>query len=249
MHHIPGRKVNDRRNVNKGYVANVTNVIAHRGASRAEPENTVAAFRRAAAMGADGVELDVRRTADGELVIHHDAHLGDGRVIVGTPRRELAALASFGDALDACAGMFVNIEIKNDPDDPDFDPDDAVAVAVLEALAGRPEPAEHWLISCFRAETVARCRALAPEVPTAWLTTSCSADDVARTAAAGHAAIHPWEPALTEAAIAAAHDAGLRVNTWTCNDPARAVELARWGIDGICTDVPDVLLAALRHGD
>ena len=46
--------------------------MAHRGASRAEAENTVAAFRRAGEMGADAVELDVRRTADGVLVVHHD---------------------------------------------------------------------------------------------------------------------------------------------------------------------------------
>ena len=56
-------------------------VIAHRGASKVERENTLAAFRRAGEMGADAVELDVRRTADGAMAIHHDAHLGDGRLI------------------------------------------------------------------------------------------------------------------------------------------------------------------------
>ena len=59
----------------------MTTVIAHRGASNAFPENTVAAFRGAHEMGADMVELDVRRTADGRLAIHHDAHLPDGRAI------------------------------------------------------------------------------------------------------------------------------------------------------------------------
>ena len=67
----------------------MTQVIAHRGASKAFPENTVAAFRGAAAMGADMVELDVRRTADGYLVIHHDARLPDGRVIYDLRAREL----------------------------------------------------------------------------------------------------------------------------------------------------------------
>ncbi len=56
-------------------------VIAHRGASKAFAENTVAAFRGALAMGADMVELDVRRTADGRLAVHHDARLPDGRAI------------------------------------------------------------------------------------------------------------------------------------------------------------------------
>ena len=57
--------------------------MAHRGASRAERENTLAAFTRAAEMGADAVELDVRRTAENLLVVHHDPHVADGRAIVG----------------------------------------------------------------------------------------------------------------------------------------------------------------------
>jgi len=59
----------------------VTLVYAHRGASAAEPENTLAAFRAAARMGADGVELDVRRTADGGAAVVHDATLADGRPV------------------------------------------------------------------------------------------------------------------------------------------------------------------------
>ena len=57
--------------------------------------------------------------------------------------------------------------------------------------------------------------------------------------------MHPWEPTITADQIAECHDAGLLVNGWTCNDPARFRELASWGIDGLCTDVPDVMLAAL----
>ena len=59
----------------------MTSVFAHRGASATQTENTVAAFAAAVAMGADGVELDVRRTADGALAVHHDAHLPDGRLL------------------------------------------------------------------------------------------------------------------------------------------------------------------------
>ena len=59
----------------------MTLVIAHRGASHDHPENTVAAFRAAAEMGADGVELDVRRTSDDRLVVVHDPRLADGRVV------------------------------------------------------------------------------------------------------------------------------------------------------------------------
>ena len=69
--------------------------MAHRGASRAEAENTVAAFRRAGEMGAQAVELDVGRTRDGVLVVHHNPHLADGRVIADTAH---AAAKSSTDA-------------------------------------------------------------------------------------------------------------------------------------------------------
>ena len=58
--------------------------------------------------------------------------------------------------------------------------------------------------------------------------------------------MHPWVQTLTRDAVRAAHGAGLAVNTWTCDDPARMRELIAWGVDGICTNVPDVALA-VRH--
>ena len=102
-------------------------VIAHRGASAAAPENTIEAFRLARELGADMVELDARRTADGQVVVHHDATLPDGRTIVELARAELpASVPDLRDALAACEDMDVNIEIKNWPADPDFDPDEQV---------------------------------------------------------------------------------------------------------------------------
>ena len=224
-----------------------TDVIAHRGASRLEPENTVAAFRRAVQVGAHGIELDVRRTADGVLVVHHDAALADGRVIVETPWREVPEeVPTLGSALDACAGAWVNIEIKNSTKDPDFDPGDRVAVEVLAELAERGEHGDgRWLISSFRLETVDRCRLVDPAVPTAWLTPAIEPGTIEMLVDRGHVAVHPWEPTITADQIADCHDAGLLVNGWTCNDPERFRELASWGIDGVCTDVPDVMLAAL----
>src|SRR5262245_27082175 len=91
-------------------------VIAHRGASRAAPENTLEAFRLARSLGADAVELDVRRTRDGALAVHHDARLPDGQSVVDLSAAELPRSVPLLDAaLDACAGMWVNVEIKNDP--------------------------------------------------------------------------------------------------------------------------------------
>ena len=182
--------------------------------------------------------------------MHHDAVLENGRVIVETPAGELPDhVARLDEALDAAAGLIVNVEIKNAPDEPDFDPDDRTAVAVAAVLARRPEPVGRWLVSSFRLQTVDRFRALAPDVATALLTERLDDDVVALVRRHGHAAVHPWFGAVKATSIEAAHRAGLRVNTWTCNDPARAVELAGWGIDGIVTDVPNVIRAALAAAD
>jgi glycerophosphoryl diester phosphodiesterase len=225
----------------------MTLVIAHRGASWAEPENTIAAFRGAVELGADGVELDVRRTADDRLVVHHDPRLGDGRIIRRTPADELPEhLPTLDAALDACDGVFVNIEIKNDAGEPDFDPSEWVAHRVCSML-GRRGGGPKWLISSFRYETVATCRLALPALRTAFLTEALDAVLIERTAAGGHVAIHPSVDSVDESSVRAAHAAGVAVNTWTCDDPARIAELIAWGVDGICTNVPDVALAVRRR--
>src|ERR1700748_2973484 len=91
-------------------------VLGHRGASAVEPENTLAAFARARELGADGVELDVRRTAHDVLVVHHDPRVDGLGVIVGSSFAELhaavPAIPTLAEALDACRGLLVNAEIK-----------------------------------------------------------------------------------------------------------------------------------------
>lgn len=225
----------------------MTDVIAHRGASRIAKENTVEAFRAAVQVGAGGIELDARRTADGVLVVHHNPQLSDGRQLVGLRAADLPDwVPTLSEALDACAGAFVNIEIKNDPSEPDFDPDEGVADGVITELRRRSEPTATWLISSFRIETVNRCRRLDSRIPTAWLTANAvGPEEIDDVVASGHTAIHPWVPMVDAALVEDCHRAGLRVNSWTCNDPERAVEMAGWGIDGLCTDVPDEILAAL----
>ena len=147
----------------------VTLVFAHRGASLAAPENTIEAFERAVAMGADGVELDVRRTRDDQLVVHHDARSSEGRPICETAAADLPAhVPDLAAALDACGDLIVNIEIKNDEGEPDFDPRDWVATRLAAMLAPRPNPGR-WLISSFRLATVDRVARCLPGARTAWL--------------------------------------------------------------------------------
>lgn len=223
----------------------MTLVIAHRGASATHRENTVEAFAAAGPLGADWVELDVRRTADGALAVHHDAHLADGRVIVETSAGDLPHdVPDLVAALDACAPLGVNVEIKNSPVDPDFDPDSVVVEPVVAVLVTRAQPI---LVSSFHAPTIERVRAVDASVRTALLTFALA--DVARTvdevAAAGHVALHPFDVTVDAALVAACHERGLLVNVWTVDDPGRIAELAALGVDGIVTNVPDVARAVL----
>jgi glycerophosphoryl diester phosphodiesterase len=223
----------------------MTQVLAHRGASTARRENTIDAFRLAAELGSDAVELDVRRTSDGQLVVHHDARLADGRAIVDLRAADLPAhIPDLNAALDACSGMWVNVEIKNDPGDPDFDPTDSVADRTVAALSQRGED-DRWLISSFRLETVDRCKALAASIRTAWLVMEVPDDVIATMVSRGHGALHPWVGALGRSHVDVCHGAGIEVNTWTCDDPQRMAELIAWGIDGICTNIPDVAIEVI----
>jgi len=222
-----------------------TQVMAHRGASRAERENTVAAFRRAAEFGADAVELDVRRSSDGVLVVHHNPHYHDGRQVSAVAWADVPDdVPTLGQALDACVGMWVNVEIKNDPGEPDFDVTEMIADETIAHLLARQDD-DRWLISCFRMETVDRCRALAPQIKTAWLCVQAPEGIAGTLVKKGHLALHPWVAALTRETVEACHAAGVQVNTWTCDEPARMAELIEWGIDGICTNVPDLALGVL----
>jgi len=226
-------------------------VLAHRGASAAEPENTLLAFRRAKDMGAHAVELDVRLCQSGEMVVHHNPVLSDGRQINLLNYNELPShVCTLAEALDACAGMWVNIEIKNDASEPDFDPGEMLAGMMVAMLRGRGTP-NQWLISSFRRETIDVVHGLWPELPTAWLTTTvedAQAESVAADLrASGHSALHPYVKTLTRHVIDTMHLHGLSVNTWTIDDPLRMAELLEWGIDGLCTNKPDVALEVIAQ--
>jgi len=230
-------------------------VLAHRGARRVAPENTVEAFARALAMGADGVELDVHRTGDGRLVVHHDADADAVGVLADRSLADIRAarpeIPTLGEALDACGGALVNIEIKNLPGDADFDPEEHAAELVVEELHERGG-SDVVLVSSFNLATIDRVQAIDPKVPTAFLTMFGlePLDALAVCADHGHGAYHPFVVSLGgRAAVEVtvrAHELGVRVNTWTVNDEPEMRRLADAGVDGIVTDVPDVALAALR---
>lgn len=243
----PAETLGHRGRLDKGYSRQVTNVIAHRGASGDEQANTIAAFRAAGLSGADAVELDVRMTVEGEVVVAHDAALHDGRLISATARADLPSfIPDLHTALIACAGMWVNVELKAD----DTGPADAFVDAVLSSVTGRPA-GQRLLFSSFSPSLIETCRNRlvgGTDVPSMRSALLCGpADGAARQQciAIGHEAIHPNVALLTRDDLDRCHELGLEVNVWTCNDVARMRELIEWGIDGICTDVPAALVDVL----
>ena len=242
-------------------------VVAHRGASIEAPENTLTAFQLAAEAGADAVELDVRLTADGVPVVLHDVDVssttdGSGPVHTLTlaevkrldaaagrgPREEIPTLA---EALSSLT-LAVDIEIKNLPGDPDFDsPHEKALVATVAALEEMrfPHPV---LISSFNWITIERCRELAPDVATGFLTLAGIEPSAGLdySAAAGHAFVLPAVPALVQAGpafVTEAHQAGIRVGTWTVDDEELIGRLLGWGVDAVATNDPR-LAVRVRDG-
>lgn len=237
----------------------MTLVIAHRGASAYAPENTMPAFALAAEQGADMIELDVQRSADGVLVVFHDAttERWDGRrTPVGALSLDELRRISIGDAriatlAEVCAfarerGLWMNVELK------------ALGIGAQVARLLREERAEDLtLISSFAAAALAEVAAASPQLPRAYLmgTYTYRPDVRLREGwpfwALRRAGASAWHPAyqlpLLDWLIPRVRRAGYRVNVWTVDDPTVMRRLVALDVDGIITDTPDVLRALLRE--
>ena len=214
----------------------------------------MAAFNLAMELGANGVELDVRRTRDGQLAVHHDAHLADGRAIVELTVEDLNSGADhvevpmLPEVLDACMGTLVNVEIKSERDDPDFDDAYPVADLVTSLIAARAEQGDDVLVTSFDAAAIAAVRRADPAIRTGLLSMNQDNPKQAIGAAVdgGHGAVMPHHTMIDAAFMEWANAAGLFVGTWTVNgadDMARMIEL---GVGALISDVPDVALTAVR---
>lgn len=231
-------------------------IVAHRGASKSERENTLAAFREAGRQGAAMVELDVRLSADSKMVVHHDPHVvteaGTTWAINHLAAVDLPPhVPSLADALDACEGMQVNIEIKNDDSEPDFDPERRAAAMVVDLLRSRGD-ADRMLISSFDLATIDRIRELDPALRTGYLFVVPLPDAetlLADMTARGHVAIHPHRKAVTKAFVDAAHARGIAVNVWTVDKPEELRSLAALGVDALITNTPAEAIAALADSE
>ena len=226
-------------------------IIAHRGFSARYLENTLAAFQGALDIGADMIELDLHLTRDGELVVIHDAttvRVSEEKVKVR--RTGLARLQSvylrgghrvptLDEVLDLVAHRIsLNLELKAK----------GTGLALAHYLMKRG-PVEGLLVSSYKAREVEEFHRFHPGIPVARIYTRISVEDLARDAKAGHYSVHVDHRYLKEKTIKMAHRLGLKVFTFTVDDPREMERLFFWGIDGIFTNDPArALEVARKHG-
>lgn len=232
-------------------------VYGHRGVRGELPENTLAAFAAAADQGADGIELDVRLSRDGQVVVAHDPTLArvsggaDQRAVADLSARALArADAGGGQGVPALAEVLtlarqrrlaVNVELKRDA------PDRKAIVGATARLLSSWDPRHPVLVSSFDPFMLAgfallcdRPRALLLHRDAAWhQRASFTAGPL------GVFAVHIERTLASPASVRRWQARGMSVNVWTVNDEIEARDLAAIGVDGIITDAPGRILAAL----
>ncbi len=226
----------------------MTAVFAHRGCTQGFVENTLDAFAEARRLGADGVELDVRLTADGALAVHHDAEIPGLGVIAGLGVADLPAhVPLLADVLAVCEEIVVNVEIKNAPQDPGWDPGEAVA-ALVAATIEEAGSANRVIVSSFLVPTLRAVRAADPHLALGalWGFATQPGPALAEAAAAGFRAVHPFVSSVDPDLVRRAHAAGLALNVWTVNAPDDLHAMVAWGADAIITDRLDDALAIAR---
>lgn len=210
-------------------------------------ENTLHGFRLAVEAGADGIELDVHATSDGVVVVHHDARLAPTRpstpAAAGTGAPPGLALARHTlDALRTAAPydlptlrealaavpphVTLYVEVKGDGIEP-------LVAAVLRGVEGR------CAVHAFDHRVAGRMRALLPSIRTGILSSSYLLRPGRALHEAGARDYWQWWELIDEPLVRDVHAAGGRVVAWTVNDPHAVRQLAAWGVDAICTDIPD----------
>lgn len=224
----------------------VTQVIAHRGAWKRHPENTIEAFVEAAVLGADGVEFDVHATADGALVIHHDDVLGrvfpgSGRIIdhtlaqlrertAGAAQCRIPTLAETLDALRSFSALSLNIELKTDTTDyPGIE--GKVVAAIRDVGLG-----DRCIVSSFNHDSLRRVAALDRTLALALLYMEPLFNVGAYAQTVGASAVHPYLATLRPAHVRACRERGVAVRPFTIATPEQARKALDMEVDALITD-------------
>lgn len=227
-----------------------TLTVAHRGVSGLERENTNAAFIAAGNRSYFGVETDVYRTSDGHFVINHDGNanrVGGVNVAMentpwellrevvlydmdGSKDRYDLRLPSLENYISICKRYekYCVLELKSI-----FTPEETAAM--IDLIKGY-DYLDHVIFISFHYEDLLNVRAILPEQPCQYLTGDNS-DEMIKKLVADKMDVDILHTALTEERVAAMHSAGLKVNCWTVDDPARGEELAAWGVDYITSNI------------
>lgn len=235
-------------------------VIAHRGGSKLAPENTLAAFENALALGADGFELDVHPTRDGQLVVIHDDDLdrttdGSGPVHQQT-YAELQSLDAgqwFGDKwtgqrvsrLEDVLALLgpqtrLILEIKHPDRYPRYD---GIEELVVQRLR-HAQRIEQSVVICFEHRTLATVRKLEPALATGLL--YAFPIDLDEIEDLGVSYLGPYYKLVTPTFVERAQNQGYKLNPWTVDEPEDLHRLLTAGVDALTTDRPDLLLAILK---
>jgi glycerophosphoryl diester phosphodiesterase len=221
----------------------VTDVYAHRGAHLHTRENTLDSFREARALGVKGVELDVRRTLDGALVVHHDPVV-ELMVIAHSQARDLPGyVPHLDESLAELQGLRVNVEIKNsdDPSEPSYDESGPLVAEVLACVA--VVDASSVLISCFDRATCARVRSADSQIDVAWLVSEGSLTECLDVAFNEHFnALNPHFSMVNAGDQQRAETLGLLLNVWTVNSARDLKAMGRLGVASVITDEPALAL-------
>jgi glycerophosphoryl diester phosphodiesterase len=236
-------------------------ILAHRGASGYAPENTMAAFRLARELGADGLEFDVQVTKDGVPVVIHDEWLerttnGKGFVNEKT-LAELRALDAGSWFDPKFAGeriptleeviaefgrdLFLNIELKNS----------FLEMPQLEektvGLIREYGIEETVIVSSFDHESMLHLHNIAPDLRTGLLYDCRLVDAPDYAKRISSAALHPLFATVRKDLVQSAHQNGLEVNVWTVNEEAHLQMMIQLGVDSIITNFPDRLCKMLAE--
>lgn len=218
-------------------------VIAHRGASGYEYENSRAAFRRAVLLDSEGIELDVHATRDGAILVHHDADLpGLGPIAQlsfaetrGAMLRNGESVPQLEEVLDIVSGCDVWVEVKSLGARHDAE--------LLAVLDGGPAPAR-YAVHSFDHRIVRRLGQARPELRRGCLLSAYLLDSIAPLRDTGATTLWQEWQLIDAELVNRIHDAGAALIAWTVNEIGDVAHLARLGVDGICGNFPDRIRVA-----